>query len=529
MLELTPEKEENMNAGQDSSISKAKQPNLIASELLQWYDKNGRHLPFRGTHDPYRVWLSEIMLQQTRTETVGAYYERFLLRFPDVHALALASEEEVLKVWEGLGYYSRARNLQKAAKIIVDVYDGHFPKDFELLKKLPGVGDYTAAAISSISFDLPFPAMDGNLTRVFARLYGIHDNVAIPSVRRALYQLACTAMPAARCGDFNQALMDIGATVCTPGTPNCDVCPLFPFCKAYDENDTDELPVLPVKTPPKQVDLNVLLLLYQGKIYLKKREESLLNGMYVFFLTEEEPFTALKNSGIKAAFTADFGISRHVFTHRIWNMRVAMFQAFSMPEKLRSSFYSFSELNALPLPTAMRYARACVNQAFEYDLLPTKTVVAVINSDQLDEAGSVYAASWRDLHQSIVSPVSLKKHNGQYHADLLRQCIQSGKTVYVSTKNGDTVTGVLCLDTEQGEIMQLYVSPQYQHEGIGTTLLSYALYRLNHFKRVFLTVLEQNNRAIALYEKMGFKFTGKKTLLNEKTNLYEIEMARETV
>ncbi len=518
-----------MNAGQNTSVSKAKQPASLASKLLLWYDENGRRLPFRGTHDPYRVWLSEIMLQQTRTETVGAYYERFLLRFPDVRALALASEEEVLKAWEGLGYYSRARNLQKAAKIIVSDYDGHFPESFELLKKLPGIGDYTAAAIASISFDLPFPAMDGNLTRVFARLYGIHDNVAVPSVRRALYQSACSAMPAARCGDFNQALMDIGATVCTPGTPNCEICPLSPFCKAYDENDADELPVLPVKTPPKQVDLNVLLLLYQGKIFLKKREESLLNGMYVFFLTEEEPFTALTNNGIRAAFITDFGFSKHVFTHRIWNMRVAVFQAFSIPEKLCSSFYSLNELNVLPLPTAMRYARACVNRAFEYDLLPTKNAVSVIHSDQIDEAGSVYAASWRDLHQSIVSSAALQKHSGQYHAELLRQRIRAGNTVCLSTENRGVVTGVLCLDTEHGEIMQLYVAPEYQHKGIGTTLLSYALYRLNHFKTVFLTVLEQNKRAIAFYEKMGFRFTGKKTMLNEKTNLYEIEMARETV
>ena len=193
---------------------------LLSTLLLAWYDAHGRVLPFRGTKDPYRIWLSEIMLQQTRTETVGAYYTRFLARFPDVFALADAPEQDVLKCWEGLGYYSRARNLHKAAKQVAQQYHGSFPADLDALRALPGVGDYTAAAVASIAFDLPAPAMDGNLTRVLSRFHGVREDVGMPSVKRRLLDLAQGDMPPVRCGDFNQALMDLGATVCIPGTPD---------------------------------------------------------------------------------------------------------------------------------------------------------------------------------------------------------------------------------------------------------------------------------------------------------------------
>ena len=163
---------------------------MLSTLLLAWYDVNKRVLPFRGTKDPYRIWVSEIMLQQTRTETVGAYYERFLALFPDVFALAAAKEQEVLKAWEGLGYYSRARNLHKAARAVAEMYGGVFPADLEKLRALPGVGDYTAAAVASIAFDLPAPAMDGNLTRVFSRVRGVREDVGAPSVKRKLLEIA---------------------------------------------------------------------------------------------------------------------------------------------------------------------------------------------------------------------------------------------------------------------------------------------------------------------------------------------------
>ncbi len=329
----------------------------LAETLLLWYDANRRALPFRGTHDPYRVWLSEIMLQQTRTETVGAYYMRFLAQFPDVCALAAADERDVLKAWEGLGYYSRARNLLKAARTVVEDFDGEFPHDVETLRTLPGVGDYTAAAVASIAFDVPAPAMDGNLTRVLSRVYGMREDASTPSARRKLKALAQSAMPKTRCGEFNQALMDIGATVCTPGTPDCERCPLTAFCDAAGEGDAELLPVLPVKAPPKEIFLNVLLLTDKGKIYLTKRRERLLNGLYVFFLTEDEPQTVLQRSGLKAAFLRDLGEARHVFTHRVWQMRILNAEVSAVPENMEGDFYTLDEMNALPVPTAMRTAK----------------------------------------------------------------------------------------------------------------------------------------------------------------------------
>ena len=174
---------------------------MLSSLLLAWYDAHGRALPFRGTKDPYRIWISEIMLQQTRTETVAGYYTRFLRRFPDIRSLADAEEQEVLKYWEGLGYYSRARNLHRAARILRDDCGCVFPADLDAIRALPGVGDYTAAAVASIALGLPCPAIDGNLTRVLSRVHGIREDVGMPSVKRRLADLARQDMPPVRCGD----------------------------------------------------------------------------------------------------------------------------------------------------------------------------------------------------------------------------------------------------------------------------------------------------------------------------------------
>ena len=197
----------------------------ISALLLAWYDQNARTLPWRGIHDPYRTWVSETMLQQTRVETVRGYYERFLSRFPDVAALAAADEADVLKLWEGLGYYSRARNLHQAARQVVRDFGGEMPREVAQLRQLKGIGAYTAGAIASIAFDQRVPAVDGNVIRVASRVMGIRENVGIPSVRRELEEKVDSLVPAARPGDFNQALMDLGSAVCVPGTPNCDICP----------------------------------------------------------------------------------------------------------------------------------------------------------------------------------------------------------------------------------------------------------------------------------------------------------------
>ena len=334
---------------------------MFASPLLSWYDANRRALPFRGTKDPYRIWVSEIMLQQTRTETVSAYYLRFLNRFPDVFALADAPEEDVLKCWEGLGYYSRARNLHKAAKVITEKYHGAFPADLDLLRGLPGVGDYTAAAVASIAFDLPAPAMDGNLTRVLSRFHGIREDVDIPSVKHRLAELGREDMPDIRCGDFNQALMDLGATVCTPGTPDCEACPLRSLCSAYQAGDAEALPIKAAAKPPKDVAMAVALITCRGRVWMNQRKETLLKNLWVYHLTENcesrpEAEKAIRNLGLRASFQMELGKARHVFTHRVWNMTLYHYEAESMDCK-EGRFVTLNEMNALPIPTAMKAAK----------------------------------------------------------------------------------------------------------------------------------------------------------------------------
>ena len=192
----------------------------ITAALLAWYDRSARTLPWRGIHDPYRTWVSEAMLQQTRVETVLSYYGRFLSRFPDLPSLAAAEEADVLKLWEGLGYYSRARNLLKGARMVMENCGGQRPADPERLRAICGIGPYMAGAIASIAYDIPVPAVDGNVIRVVSRLYGIREDASSSAVRRNIESLAASLIPAERPGDHNQAVMDLGATVCVPGTPD---------------------------------------------------------------------------------------------------------------------------------------------------------------------------------------------------------------------------------------------------------------------------------------------------------------------
>lgn len=330
--------------------------------LLPWYDQNRRQLPFRGTRDPYAVWISEIMLQQTRTETVAGYYKRFMQRFPNVKSLAAAAQQEVLKYWEGLGYYSRARNLHRAAQIIVDDHGGQFPQDHEAVRALPGIGDYTAAAICSIAFGQPWPAIDGNLTRVISRVHGIREDVGMPSVQRQIRQLATENIDQARPGDWNQALMDIGATICIPGTPDCARCPLQGQCDAYAQEDADLLPLRAAAKPPVPVPVGVALVTCGNRVLLQQREAALLRGLWVFVLnegddTQQSLQKKLKSMGLAAEFRADLGEARHIFTHRIWNMRLYHFEAAQRVSLKNAQWADSEQLNALPLPTVMKKAR----------------------------------------------------------------------------------------------------------------------------------------------------------------------------
>lgn len=285
---------------------------LAVPPLTAWYRRARRDLPWRGTRDPYRIWISEIMLQQTRVEAVKDYYRRFLSRFPTVQDLAAAGEEEVLKAWEGLGYYSRARNLHRAAKLIAA--EG-FPNTFEGVRALPGVGDYTAGAICSIAFNLPCPAVDGNVLRILTRLFADGRNIDEPKIKSAFSDLLQKVYPS-DAGEFCQALMELGATVCVPnGAPLCAQCPWESLCAAHIAGNEEKYPVRGEKKARKIVEAGVYVLRHGDLYALEKREEKgLLAGLWQFPFREGAPKPDLfgKPKKIKRA--------KHVFTHVEWHM-----------------------------------------------------------------------------------------------------------------------------------------------------------------------------------------------------------------
>jgi len=254
----------------------------IGKDLLAWYGENRRDLPWRGSGDPYAIWVSEIMLQQTRVETVLPYFERFMARFPDVRALAEAPLQSVLKAWENLGYYSRARNLHRAAKEIVENHGGTLPADREALLRLSGIGPYTAGAILSFAFGRAEPAVDGNVRRVLSRLYGIREVLERPATQRELDQKARALVPPDRPGDFNQALMDLGSGICTPRVPRCPSCPLAAMCAANRDGDPESLPVRQKRKPvPGRRAAAAVIRDDRGRLLVVKRvDRGLLGGLW---------------------------------------------------------------------------------------------------------------------------------------------------------------------------------------------------------------------------------------------------------
>jgi A/G-specific adenine glycosylase len=241
--------------------------------LLRWYDAHKRDLAWRRRVSPYRTWVSEIMLQQTTVATVVPYYERFLKRFPDVQALAAAPEDEVLKLWAGLGYYSRARNLRRAAQEIVTAHGGDFPSDPEAILALPGIGRYTAGAILSIAFGKPAPLVDGNVIRLFARLFAVRENVKKAETLKRFWSIAEDLIDANRPGDWNQALMELGATVCSPESPSCGACPAATLCAAKAQGIQDELPVVDKRRAPVPLTWKCVWVEKGGRVLLWKRSE----------------------------------------------------------------------------------------------------------------------------------------------------------------------------------------------------------------------------------------------------------------
>lgn len=295
--------------------------------LLQWYDARRRILPWREDPTPYHVWVSEIMLQQTRVDAVIPYYERFLNFLPDVTALASAKEEVCLKLWEGLGYYSRVRNMHKAARQIMDQYGGEIPSSSSELRKLSGIGRYTSEAIASIAFGEPVPSVDGNLLRVFARRTEYGENIKSPQALRAAEAFYKERIPSARPGDYNQAVMDLGATICLPnGEPLCDQCPWTLHCSAHKHGTELCYPVVPAKKARTVSTHTVILLRFENQIYLEQRPETgLLSGMMGFpmldgFCSREEMESRLRQTGASCADIIALPPYRHIFSHREWNL-----------------------------------------------------------------------------------------------------------------------------------------------------------------------------------------------------------------
>lgn len=300
----------------------------FAAPLLAWYEKNARPLPWRQNITPYRVWISEIMLQQTRVEAVIPYYHRFLATLPDVAQLATVAEDTLLKLWEGLGYYSRARNLQKTAVLLMQKYQGIFPQTYEELLQLPGIGPYTAGAIASIAFQQPVPAVDGNVLRVLARLLCYEKDIMTPRARQELTTALTARLDVARPGDFNQAMMELGATVCLPnGSPRCPECPLEGFCLANAQGSTLQYPVRRAKQNRRVEKRTVFILLAEEQVLLVKRpSKGLLAGMWEFPCVDGNLDVAmareyLKTVGIPATTLHRLPTAAHVFTHLQWQLQ----------------------------------------------------------------------------------------------------------------------------------------------------------------------------------------------------------------
>ena len=302
----------------------------ISSALLDWFYKNHRILPFRTDPSPYHVWLSEIMLQQTRVSAALPYYERFLAALPDIPALAACEEEKLHKLWEGLGYYSRVRNLQKAARIVCEQYGGQLPADYDALRALPGIGDYTAGAVASISFGIPVPAVDGNVLRVFSRLYNDPAAVTEPAVKKAFTARVMEHQPPDAPGDYNQALMELGALVCVPnGAPLCEKCPLAHLCAARAAGTALELPRKAVPKPRRLQPVTLALLESPAGFLLQQRpQKGLLAGLWQPVLWEGEALAAgevlarLQAMGVDTGTAAPEALpaAKHIFSHIEWHM-----------------------------------------------------------------------------------------------------------------------------------------------------------------------------------------------------------------
>jgi len=300
---------------------------IIVEPLLKWFCNHARVLPWREEPSPYRVWVSEIMLQQTRVEAVKPYFKRFIKALPGVQDLAECEEETLLKLWEGLGYYNRVRNMQVAARTIMEKYNGELPADYEKLQKLKGIGNYTAGAIASIAYGIPVPAVDGNVLRVISRVTADESDIMKQSVRRTMEEALQQVIPPEYAGAFNQALMELGATVCIPnGEPLCEKCPWKAFCRAKAEKSYDRIPIKSKGKARKIEEKTVFVIRFGDKVVLRKRpNKGLLAGLYEFpnvegCLSEEEALKWVQNQQIVPIRIQALEPAKHIFSHVEWHM-----------------------------------------------------------------------------------------------------------------------------------------------------------------------------------------------------------------
>ena len=334
-------------------------PSLLPQLLLPWYERNRRELPWREDRDAYHIWVSEIMLQQTRVEAVKGYYARFLAELPTVQALAQCDDEKLHKLWEGLGYYSRVRNLKKAAQVIVSQHGGVFPQTYQELLALPGIGEYTAGAIGSIAFNLPTPAVDGNVLRVCARLTEDRSPIDLPETKKKVHAALAAIYPE-NAGDFTQALMELGATLCGPNwKPRCESCPCASLCLAYQRGTAETLPVKSPKKAKRQEERTVFIFSCDGCYALRKRpNRGLLAGLWEFpnvsgKLEVPQALEAAEYMGVGPRNLLRQVERKHIFTHIQWNLRGYYLEVAEKPDCFQ--WFTGEEIRAqAALPTAFR-------------------------------------------------------------------------------------------------------------------------------------------------------------------------------
>lgn len=361
-----------ITSGESMEVKKVK----LQDKLLAWYKDHHRKLPFRESLDPYKIWISEIMLQQTQMDTVLPYYKRFMEAFPTVFDLAKATQEKVMNLWAGLGYYSRARNLYKSSRVLVDEYEGKFPEDYQKALKLPGIGPYTAGAVLSIAYNKKIPAVDGNVLRVYSRLFNSHVDIGEAKNKKIIEKKIQQLIPE-NARDFNQALMELGALICLPKNPKCEICPLRKNCKAKEQSIQNDLPIKRKKIKNKKIPVAVGIIHQSDKIMITKTSAALLNGLWGFPISEgtnsenaKAQLLSYLRETLKSEINSikEIGSAKHVFTHKTWMMTlyeincpeqlkeevIQQYDTEKKPDKGESEWVTKDNLAKYPMATAFK-------------------------------------------------------------------------------------------------------------------------------------------------------------------------------